>query len=320
MALKLSVIIPVYNTEEFLADAFRSVLSQRLDPDVYEVVVVDDGSTDTSLQIIRAFEPQFRHFKCLSQENGGVSAARNKGMELASGEYLLFLDSDDTYREDALRRVQRIVEAEPAPEIFFFGETYPSTLQKYRPDRFLSDLYFPVYVWKTCIRSDFVRKHRLKFAEGFILEDGVFLLEAILRATQIATFPLSLVHYNDLNKKSLVRDYSDPERNQNMIASFVFVINRYRELIQQAGDQLSPQARNHLTERRESFIFFMFFRMLRYRFSDADIEARLQHVHFHSFTRFPGAHFSKLKYGLLSLLVQHKVPRRWLVSLYRRLK
>jgi GT2 family glycosyltransferase len=92
----VSVIIPVYNGERFLAEALHSVLSQDYQP--IEVIVVDDGSTDRSSEIIHSFEG----IRTIRQANQGVGAARNAGIEVAQGEFITFLDQDDTWTPDKL--------------------------------------------------------------------------------------------------------------------------------------------------------------------------------------------------------------------------
>ena len=96
---KVSIIIPVYNVEKYLYQCLESVEKQTL-KDI-EVIVVDDGSPDESYKVYQEFEKRDSRFKTLRKENGGVSRARNTGLESATGEYVLFIDSDDWMTEDA---------------------------------------------------------------------------------------------------------------------------------------------------------------------------------------------------------------------------
>ena len=99
--MKYSVVIPLYNKEHYIASTLRSVLAQTY-PD-YEVIVVDDGSTDHSLQACKTVQSD--KIRIVQQANQGVSAARNKGIELAAGEYICFLDADDTWHPDYLQNI-----------------------------------------------------------------------------------------------------------------------------------------------------------------------------------------------------------------------
>ena len=99
----ISIIIPVYNIEKYIEKAIVSVVNQTC-PD-FELLLVNDGSTDSSYEICKKWEEKDNRIKVISKENGGVSSARNLGMELAKGEYLFFLDGDDWIREDCLEKL-----------------------------------------------------------------------------------------------------------------------------------------------------------------------------------------------------------------------
>ncbi|MBD2627212.1 glycosyltransferase family 2 protein [Trichormus variabilis] len=95
----ISVIIPVYNCEKYLAEAIESVLAQTYQP--LEIIVIDDGSTDTSAEIAKGFGSVVQY---CCQANSGTAAARNRGIELAKGDFFAFLDADDFWVEDKLTR------------------------------------------------------------------------------------------------------------------------------------------------------------------------------------------------------------------------
>jgi glycosyltransferase involved in cell wall biosynthesis len=111
---KISIIIPVFNTEKYLAEAIESVLSQTLKPT--EIIVVDDGSTDKSVEIARRFEPLVR---IISQANKGVGAARNVGIQETSGDFLAFLDADDFWTENKLEIQLSYLENNPKTDMVF---------------------------------------------------------------------------------------------------------------------------------------------------------------------------------------------------------
>ena len=91
---KVSVIVPVYNVEQYLSDCLESICRQTLKG--IEIIVVNDGSTDNSLSIIKVvFNKKYSNIKLINKKNGGLSSARNAGIDMAVGEYLFFVDSDD---------------------------------------------------------------------------------------------------------------------------------------------------------------------------------------------------------------------------------
>ena len=110
----VSVVIPVYNGEKYLAETIESILAQSCGP--IEIIVVDDGSTDGSAQIAKGFSG---HIQYLHQSNRGCPAARNTGIKKASGKYFAFLDADDLWTEDKLVLQIGVMEADPSLQIVF---------------------------------------------------------------------------------------------------------------------------------------------------------------------------------------------------------
>jgi glycosyltransferase involved in cell wall biosynthesis len=111
----VSVIIPVFNYDRFLGEAIESVLNQTYQQ--LEVIVVDDGSTDRSGEVAKSFAD--RGVKYCHQVNAGIGQARNKGVELAQGEFLAFLDADDRWPEEKIERQLRAFESDPSLEMCF---------------------------------------------------------------------------------------------------------------------------------------------------------------------------------------------------------
>ena len=107
----LSIIIPVYNCEDYIADAIKSVMSQSYTPD--EIIVVDDGSTDKTVQIVKSF-PNVKYFY---QNNSGVSVARNSGIKYSTGKYLIFLDADDTLAKESIKQCMKYFIEDPEIEV-----------------------------------------------------------------------------------------------------------------------------------------------------------------------------------------------------------
>ncbi|MGB6187041.1 MAG: glycosyltransferase family A protein, partial [Aeromonas molluscorum] len=112
-----SVVIPLYNKQDFISKCIESVLTQSFPS--FEVIVIDDGSLDNSEKIVKEIkDDRVRYFH---QKNSGVSAARNKGIEEASGEYIAFLDADDWYEDDFLTVVYKSIQEHPDADAFTTG-------------------------------------------------------------------------------------------------------------------------------------------------------------------------------------------------------
>ena len=118
----ISVVIPLYNKEKSIVATLQSVLAQTYKD--YEVIIVDDGSTDNSLNVVRSFVHSFTDssvIKIIRQSNAGVSAARNRGIEEAKGEYVAFLDGDDFWDKDFLKEMAKLIEEYPNKSIYGLG-------------------------------------------------------------------------------------------------------------------------------------------------------------------------------------------------------
>ena len=102
---RVSLIIPIYNMAEWLDTCFQSVLNQSIDPQMVEVLMIDDGSEDNSLEIMKRYSEKYSNFKCYTKENGGPAQARNFGIKHATGKYIMYLDPDDYFGRDTIENV-----------------------------------------------------------------------------------------------------------------------------------------------------------------------------------------------------------------------
>ncbi|MBQ7712115.1 MAG: glycosyltransferase [Bacteroidales bacterium] len=111
--MKLSLVIPVYNTEKYLEKCLSSCLNQNMEMSDYEIVIVNDGTKDNAMDIARQFQDKYPNVGIYSQENAGLSAARNTGFTHASGDYVWFVDSDDWIEPDSVKIIFEKMKNEP---------------------------------------------------------------------------------------------------------------------------------------------------------------------------------------------------------------
>ena len=119
---KISIIIPVYNVEKYLAECLDSLINQTL-KDI-EILCIDDGSKDNSLEILNEYAAKDDRIKVFAQKNSGPGAARNLGIQHAKGEYLTFVDSDDWLKENAMEVVYNCAIEKNTDMLFFSGINY----------------------------------------------------------------------------------------------------------------------------------------------------------------------------------------------------
>ena len=120
---KLSIIIPVYNVEKYIDKCLASCVNQNLTDRLdYEIVVVNDGTKDNSLSIVYDYMKMYNFIQLINKENGGLSSARNEGLKHCTGDYVWFVDSDDTIAINSLELIDRSIK-EFSPDVLFFDIT-----------------------------------------------------------------------------------------------------------------------------------------------------------------------------------------------------
>jgi len=132
--MKISVIIPVYNVEQYLRECLDSVMTQSYND--YEVICINDGSTDGSMAVLKEYAEKYPKVSVIDQENKGLSAARNAGINAATGEYVFLLDSDDYLEPDSLDILAKNITDEDI--ICFNGRRYFEDGRTEEPDKGIS--------------------------------------------------------------------------------------------------------------------------------------------------------------------------------------
>lgn len=219
--IKVSVIVPVYNAQDYLEQCIVSILAQTLQE--IEVICVDDSSTDRSLEILKKYEKEDSRMRVLTQPNSGAGAARNRGLSQASGEYLSFLDADDFFEPDMLELAYAKAKEDRADMVVFKSDQYHTdsdqfvqvawTLREkeippYTPfnHRQMTDNIFKVFVgwaWDKLFSREFVEKHHLTFQEQRTSNDLLFVFSAVALAKRITIVPEVLAHQRRDAKDSL---------------------------------------------------------------------------------------------------------------------
>jgi CDP-glycerol glycerophosphotransferase len=213
----ISVVVPIYNVEGFLRECLESVTAQTVDD--LEVVMVDDGSTDGSAAIAREFEAADPRFRLLSQPNGGLSKARNTGIEAAGGEYLAFLDSDDVLPPNAYELLLGALEQTGSD--FATGNVYRLTRAGTFQSPFLARAFARTRLkthvsrdrplladrvaWNKLWRRSFWGARR--FPEGVVHEDIPVILPAHFEARAVDVLAEPVYHYR-------IREHSITDRRR----------------------------------------------------------------------------------------------------------
>lgn len=189
----VSIIVPVYNVEQYLRECVDSVLNQTYSD--IEVILVDDGSTDQSENICDEYAEMDSRIKVIHKKNGGVSSARNTGIEVASGERIIFVDSDDcihsrlleSYREIDDDSVTLLCDHTTDMEEWkqFSNDDFRNHLELVDREQFMK-LFYEDYMnppFNKCFRADIIREHHIRFPEDMSLgEDLIFNMKYLAAA------------------------------------------------------------------------------------------------------------------------------------------
>ena len=185
---KISVIIPIYNVEKFVKEGIESVLNQTYTN--LEIILVDDGSKDSSSAICDEYSKLDKRIKVIHKENGGLSTARNAGLDIATGKYIMFLDADDTYEPNSCEVLYNEIEKRDADFVIgnYIHMTYDGV--KWENPLFDTNIYdnFEIsindyqksffvmnsVVWNKIFKRDFIEKHNLRFIPRALAEDAIF--------------------------------------------------------------------------------------------------------------------------------------------------
>ena len=227
--VKISVIMPVYNAYNYLRAAIDGVLSQTLSD--LELICVDDGSTDRSIDILREYMQLDSRVRVLTENNAGPSWARNKGLSRARGSYVIFLDADDLYEPELLERLYNLAERDDLDIAITDFDIYNMKRNSYerkipadREDLFaegkvISKTDYPDhifqctenYVWNKLFRTSFLRSRELCFNQDLrVFEDVYFVTTSVALADRIGKNFDVLIHhriYPEQSRTKLFRKY-----------------------------------------------------------------------------------------------------------------
>lgn len=201
----LSIIVPVYNAETYICECLNSLLEQDIPKEDYEILCVNDGSADTSLQILTAYAESYPNITVIDKENGGVTTARNTGLSAARGDYVWFVDADDLIRENILLRLRTLAQETNCDRLILGGYQFVDHLtpsERERSEQGTLPINCPWYdavVWRCLLRRDYLSAHDLYFRYPGLThgEDGLFMYEVTLYNPRDAQIDEVLYFYRE---------------------------------------------------------------------------------------------------------------------------
>ena len=242
---KFSIIVPVYQAEEYLQECIYSVINQN--EESWELILVDDGSTDKSVQVCDSFTERDFRIKTIHQENAGPISARCKGFEMAKGTYLLSLDADDRLAQNALGRIDAVL-SQTEIDILVFGYRRIDIKGRYTKTEYCfkdiiysksqkKDLFLKLWeknafnlVWNKVFRRDFIHKN-LRIPENLknirTGDDAIIVTQLLIQADKIRTVEDMLYEYR-IVPDSITRKF-DPKSGEDIIQYRSYMLDQIKK-------------------------------------------------------------------------------------------
>lgn len=216
--------MPVWNVEKYIKDSLESIKNQT-EKD-YEVIVIDDGTEDQSIEIAKQYDVKIIH-----QKNQGQSAARNRGIKEAKGDYLIFVDSDDTIEKDLLKKIKESLTDDPDVVRFQVRTTYPEKdsvdypeegFDTCRGDKAFEKLCKYRFVEAVClyaVKREFYQREHFLFKEGMLHEDFRLIPLLIMKAEKVKS--ISYIGYNYLQRENSTMNSTSYEKTKKKADDFL---------------------------------------------------------------------------------------------------
>lgn len=229
---KFSIVVPIYNVEEYLDKCLKSIKNQTFTD--YEVILVNDGTKDNSMEIAKKY-----NYKILNQSNKGLSEARNNGAKKAVGDYIIFLDSDDYLEKDLLKEVNDSLENNPDIVRFQIKEVFADHEVNYEEESFtglngveafniISKYHFVENAWCYAIERSYYKQENYKFQKGTIHEDFGLIPLVIIKASIVNS--INYLGYNYLQRQGSIMSVKNYDKTKKKVEDFY---NHYNYLIKE---------------------------------------------------------------------------------------
>lgn len=270
----ISVIVPMFNEASRITRLLESLLCQTFHD--FEVIIINDGSTDNSVNIAMLYCQQDNRFHLYHQTNQGLSSARNTGLKYAQGDWIVFFDSDDFIKPQLLAHWHQLACEQHIDVLIGNGERYDvhnpqkhqTTIHQRQPYQqvisgqewvihAVTQHQWPHFVWLQFIRHEIIKKHHLRFIDGLYHEDILWTTQLAL-VTQRIGFDDQPLYYYCANPNSITRK-PNPQKEAKRAQSYLQIVI---QLLQLADKQHQPLLANALRQQalREFGSFFILFR------------------------------------------------------------
>ena len=263
----LSIIVPIYNVEPFIAQCLNSIYNQQFPEEEFEVIAVNDGTPDASMDIVSRFAKQHKNLLIVNQKNQGLSVARNTGLAHAKGKYIWFVDSDDWLTKNSLQTVTNGAKVNPTIDVFAtvlmlqYENTFKTQIE-YTPNpnvRTGRDYMFRNHnanrgaCQRYIFKRSFLEKYDLKFMPGIYHEDGEFSNRMLYLAENLIIFPQPVYNYRIRTSGSIMS--SRKMKMNDDLVKIYYALSNFAEKYVKGNEDYWPY-REKIYQCLESIILF----------------------------------------------------------------
>ena len=251
MQIILSIIVPIYKVERYLPKCIDSILNQDLPSEEYEIILVDDGSPDRCGAICNEYAANYSNIKVVHRENGGLSAARNSGIEVAQGKFVQFVDSDDYLEPNVLKTLVNKMEIENLDVLRFNYQNVNEHYEVFEPNKvskpfvdysdevcdgltFLNErLGYACYACQFMLRRELLEDCRFK--EGAYFEDVDWTPRMILKAKRVTS--MDLMVYNYLMRVDSITQTKDERKKRKILEDKFMLVDSMKCQLEAVTDK-----------------------------------------------------------------------------------
>lgn len=247
----ISIIIPIYNSEKYLQDCLNSILDETVKD--YEIILVDDGSTDSSLNICNKYKENYPNIKVISQENKGVSVARNEGIKIAKNDWIMFIDSDDKLNKDFWENVNKDMKKNSDLIMYTYSRdddkscgnrekynidinllrksllSFSSYKSKYKKEMLIDNMILWT-CWGKLYRRDIINKYKIEFSKELYLGEDLLFNFVYFKYINDILFVNHQIYFYRVIPTSVTGQFSN-----NRIKNTVNLINLLKKEIDNGG-------------------------------------------------------------------------------------
>ena len=328
----LTYIVPLYNTEPYVLKCLQSLVNQGLNPEQYEIIAVDDESTDGTVAVADSFAREHPVVRILCQSHAGVSSARNLALDHARGRYIQFVDSDDYLIEQSMAPlITRAIELDldvmvlnnrmafPDGTVTIASENASATTGVMTGVEYLEGHCMTPYIWRYLIRREFFKQHNWRFDPSLIVcEDGEVIAQFMLQASRVAHHDAAPYCY--VKRAGSAMNNTDINHLRNRLFSQVDSASSIDGTIKRFNETSRQVAPASVAGLRNVYLYFALTRAFSAGLVD-DVLNRMRAVGLYPFPCVgPEANYGSAKWKVIHRLMMH--PRLWsmMSKLYRMLK